>query len=176
MKFATTATLILMTTAAGHAQTAKLDADECAVWQRELSFAQSVEKHDAKAFAAHLHPGAVFSAATNAPVRGRDAVIKDWASLVEGKEVRLRWRPDVVNIGGDRGIAISRGPYVLEDARPDAKAKYRVGTFTSIWVKQPTSAEWLVLFDGGGPPGVQVKDAQEAQEFMDRAPKTCPAR
>jgi len=41
----------------------KLDADECAVWQRELTFAQSVEKHDAKAFAAHLHPGAVFSAA-----------------------------------------------------------------------------------------------------------------
>jgi ketosteroid isomerase-like protein len=154
---------------------AKLDADECAVWQRELTFAQSFEKHDAKAFAAHLHPGAVFSAGTNAPIRGRDAVIKDWAPLVEGKEIRLRWRPDVVNIGGDRGIAISRGPYVLEDIRPDAKVKFRVGQFTSIWVKQP-SGEWQVLFDGAGSPGPEVKDAEAAQEYLSRAPSACPGR
>ena len=32
---------------------------ECAVWQRELSFARSVADHDAAAFAEHLHPQAV---------------------------------------------------------------------------------------------------------------------
>jgi len=153
----------------------KLDADECTVWQRELTFAQSVEKHDAQAFAAHLHPGAVFNAATNSPARGRDAVIENWKPLVEGKEIRLRWRPEVVNIGGDRNIAISRGPFVLEDIRPDAKVKFRVGQFTSVWVKQPTG-EWVVLFDGGGPPPTEVKDAQAAQEYLSRAPSACPAR
>jgi ketosteroid isomerase-like protein len=173
---------VLMATEPGLAQTpasqatTRLDTDECDVWRREMSFAQSVEKHDAKAFAAHIHPGAVFSAATKAPVRGREAVVKDWARLIEGKELRLRWRPDVVNIGGDRNVAISRGPYVLEDNRPDAKARYRVGTFTSVWVRQPMSGEWLVLFDGGGPPGTQVKDAQTAEEFISRAPASCPAR
>ena len=35
-------------------------ADECAVWAREASFAQSVEDHDAKAFAEHLHADASF--------------------------------------------------------------------------------------------------------------------
>jgi ketosteroid isomerase-like protein len=154
---------------------AKLDADECAVWQRELTFAQSVEKHDAKAFTAHLHAGAVFSATTPTPVRGRDAVIQAWAPLVEGKELRLRWRPDMVNIGGDRNVAISRGPYVLEDTRPGAKVRFRVGQFTSVWVKQP-SGEWVVLFDGGGPPGTEVKDERAAQEHLARVSSACPAR
>lgn len=67
-----------------------MDAEECAVWQREMTFAKSLENHDAKSFAAHLHPGAVFNAATNAPVRGRDAVIEEWAPLVEGKHLKLR--------------------------------------------------------------------------------------
>ena len=34
-------------------------ADACAVWERETGFAQTVVDHDAKAFAAYLHPGAV---------------------------------------------------------------------------------------------------------------------
>ena len=102
---------------------AKLDPDECAVWQRELSFAQSVDNHDAKAFAAHLHPGAVFAAGTENPIRGGDAVLKNWAGLIEGRPLRLRWRPNIVNIGGNRNVAISRGPYLLEDTRPDAKPK-----------------------------------------------------
>ena len=37
-------------------------ADECAVWRRELSFATSVEAHDASAFESHLHAGTVFNA------------------------------------------------------------------------------------------------------------------
>jgi len=88
---------------------ARLDPDECAVWQRELSFAQSVDNHDVKAFAAHLHPGTVFAAATENPVRGADAVLKNWAALIEGRPLRLRWRPNIVNIGGNRNVAISRG-------------------------------------------------------------------
>ena len=103
-------------------------------------------------------------------------MIKAWEPLVEGRDIKLRWRPEFVSIGGDRNIAISRGPYVLEDTRPDAKVKFRAGTFTSIWVKQPESSEWLVLFDGGGPPGTEVKEAREAQEILSRAPKTCPAK
>ncbi len=42
----------------------KLSATECQVWERESSFAQSVARHDAPAFAAHVHEGAVFGAAS----------------------------------------------------------------------------------------------------------------
>ena len=147
--------------------------DECAVWRRELSFAQSVERHDAKSFAAHLHAGAVFNAGTDSPVRGRDAVVKAWTAIIAGKELRLRWHPDVVNIGGDPGIAISRGPFVMEDRKQDGTARYRVGTFMSIWLKQ--AGQWVVLFDGGGPPPMAVADAQAAEAFLGKARASCPA-
>jgi ketosteroid isomerase-like protein len=154
----------------------KLDPDECAVWQRELAFAQSVENHDAKAFAAHLHPGAVFAAGTENPVRGADAVLKNWAALIEGKPLRLRWRPNIVNIGGNRNVAISSGPYMMEDTRPDAKPRYRVGTFTTVWGRESTGAAWLVLFDGGGAAATSVDDLAAAEKFMAQAPASCPAR
>jgi len=155
---------------------AKLDSDECAVWQRELSFAQAVDNHDAKAFAAHLHPGAVFAAGTENPIRGGDAVLKNWAGLIEGRPLRLRWRPNIVNIGGNRNVAISRGPYMLEDTRPDAKPKYRVGTFTTVWGRESAEAPWLVLFDGGGAGATPVDDLAAAEKFMAQAPASCPAR
>ena len=41
--------------------------------------------------------------------RGREAVVKSWAGIVEGKAIALRWRPGIVNIGGEPTIAVSRG-------------------------------------------------------------------
>lgn len=153
-----------------------LDSDECAVWHRELSFAQSVDHHDAKAFASHLHPGAVFSAGTENPKRGADAVLKAWAGLIEWKPVRLRWRPGTVNIGGNRNVAISRGPYVIEDSGPHSKARYSVGEFTTIWARESTTAPWLIIFDGGGPGATPVADLAAAEKFMAQSPAICPAR
>ena len=148
---------------------ARPDADECAVWHRELSFAQSLENHDGKAFAAFIHPGAVFDAGTALPTRGREAVLKEWAPLIEGKELRVRWRPDVVNIGGDRNIAISRGPFTIEDTRAAAQAQFRVGTFSTIWVRRSAKEEWVVLFDGAGAAATPVKTREAAEEFMSHA-------
>ena len=49
-------------------------AAECQVWRRELSVPKSVEAHDPKAFASHLHPGAVFNAGSRSPLRGGETV------------------------------------------------------------------------------------------------------
>lgn len=149
-----------------------MTAEECAVWQRELSFAQSVDRHDAKAFAEHLHPNALFSAGTAQPTRGADAVAKSWASTIEGKPLILRWRPQFVNIGVEADLAFSRGPYVVEDPRPDAKTRYRKGHFVSVWKKDPRSGVWHVLFDGGGAATGPV-DAEEAAKHMAQAPASC---
>ena len=149
------------------------DPDECAVWRRELSFAMSVENHDANAFASHLDPGAVFGAGTESPIRGRDAVLKAWAGLIAGGDTRLRWRPRYVSIGADRNIAFSQGPFVLEDKRPDGTPRFRVGTFSSVWIRR--AGKWVVLFDGGATPA-EVKDAQAAEAHLVSAPAACPSR
>ncbi len=153
--------------------TASMSADECAVWAREQSFAKSVDDHDAKAFAEHLHPGALFNAGTATPTRGAEAVTKDWLGIIEGKQIVLRWRAQFVNIGGEADVAISRGPYVLEDPRPDAKARYRVGHFVSVWKKDARSGVWHVLFDGGGPAPVAAETADAAEKFLAQAPTRC---
>src|SRR5690242_13367645 len=63
--------------AAAPAVTHAADAS-CTVWQRELSFARSVEQHDAAAFASHIEADAVFAANTPRPQRGKEAVLTHW--------------------------------------------------------------------------------------------------
>jgi len=141
-------------------------ANECEVWRREFSFAQSVEAHDAVAFAAHLHPGAVFNAGAVDAQRGRSAIAREWEPIIAGKDLVLRWRPGVVQIGGIDNIAISRGPYAMEDLRPGAAVRWRVGWYQSIWVREP-GGEWLVLFDGSPATPRPVDSAEAARRHLD---------
>jgi len=137
---------------------------ECAVWAREQSFARSVERHDAEAFAEHLHPGAIFNAGNVAAQRGRDAVLKAWAGIIEGQSVVLRWRPGVVQIGGDPDIALSRGPYLMEIPGAEPAKRWRVGEFQSIWVRDGDA--WRVLYDMGATPPQPIETLEAARRYV----------
>ncbi|HUP05856.1 MAG TPA: nuclear transport factor 2 family protein [Caldimonas sp.] len=137
---------------------------ECAVWAREQSFARAVERHDADAFAEHLHPGAIFNAGEVAAPRGREAVVKAWAGIVEGQTVVLRWRPGVVQIGGDPDVALSRGPYLLELPGAEPAKRWRVGEFQSIWVRDRDA--WRVLYDMGATPPQPMETPEAARRFV----------
>lgn len=149
----------------------KLSADECAVWARELSFAQSVADHDAAAFAAHVHAGAVFGAKRAQAERGRDAVVQGWAGIVEGKKLKLLWYPTMVAIGGEPDIAYSSGPALYESLAPGAKQRYSLGGFQSIWHKDADGV-WRVLFDDGVPPVPAT--AEQAAAFKQARKEICP--
>ena len=148
-----------------------LSARECEVWARELSFAQSVADHDAAAFASHLQAGAAFGASRPAPTRGREAIAQRWAGIVEGKAVRLQWYPTRVTIGGAKDVAWSSGPSLFEDLAPDAKQRFSIGMFHSVWHRDADGV-WRVLFDDGieGRPATSA----EAMAFRDARRTTCP--
>ncbi len=134
-------------------------ADECAVWRREQAFSRSVESHDARSFQSFLHAGTVFQAGTADADRGSDTVAQQWLGIIAGKTIALRWRPGIVQIGGEPGIAVSRGPYILQRVQagtPD----YRVGMYQTVWVRDGRDGVWRVLFDGS---------ATTAQPMADRA-------
>ena len=140
-----------------------LTADECAVWQREQSFARSVAAHDAAAFADHVGQNAAFGAASREPTRGRDAIVKRWAGLIEGKRVLLRWYPSRVTMApGIDDIAWSSGPSLVEVLDPKAKDKYLLGAFHSVWHKD-ADGMWRVLFDDGLEP--RPATAEEVSAF-----------
>jgi ketosteroid isomerase-like protein len=149
------------------------NADECAVWARESSFAKSVEDHDANAFAEHLHADASFISGRDSVARGRDAVIADWTPLIAGKDVRLHWYPDAVTVSGDSGVAVSRGPYWMENLAPDAKEKWMAGRFISTWVRD-AKGTWHVLYDGGGG-NVPKPATREEIDKLVAGRKACPA-
>lgn len=144
-------------------------ADECAVWRRELAFARSVESHDARAFESFLHAGAVFDAGSVDADRGRDAVMKSWGEIVDGKTIALRWRPGVVQIGGEPGIAVSRGPYILHRMQAGA-AVYRVGMYQTIWVRDARDGAWRILFDGSATTGQAMGDRAAADRWVEEQP------
>ena len=143
--------------------------DECAVWRREQGFARSVERHDAAAFESFLHAGAVFDVATPGAERGREAVVKSWAAIVEGKAIALRWRAGIVTIGGEPTIAVSRGPYILQTTK-DGVAGWRVGMFQSVWMRDPKDAVWRILFDGSATTGQSVDDRAAADRWIEQQP------
>ena len=149
-----------------------MSAAECAVWDRERSFAQSVETHDAVAFAEHVREDAVFEAGTPAPTRGRTQVVANWSDTIAGKGQLLRWYPNIVTIGGNADIALSHGVFWLQDDSPTAKQRFRTGSFNTIWQKG-SDGVWKVLFDWGGTLPVAVT-AEDLGKLKAALPASCP--
>ena len=149
-----------------------MSAAECEVWNRERSFAASVEHHDAAAFADHVHAKAAFDAGSPEPIHGRAAVVDGWKGIIEGKQIKLGWSPGIVTIGGDGSLAISRGPSWIEDLRPNPKQQYRIGEFISTWIRD-TDGTWRVLFDGGAAP-MRAATADDVAKLVASLPKECP--
>jgi ketosteroid isomerase-like protein len=153
---------------------APMSAAECEVWAREKSFAAASAAHDTAAFTEHVHPGAVFVNGNQAPSRGRAKILEDWAPIIEGKDIHLGWYPGFVAIGGDDHLAISRGPYWIENPDPtvDPAKRYRVGNFQSIWVRDK-DGQWRVFVDGGTGPS-RPSSAEEVAALKAQLPPECP--
>src|SRR5436190_15405605 len=149
-----------------------MSATECQVWERERTFAASVASHDTKAFAEHVHPDAVFAAATDHTQRGRDTILTHWTDIIEGKKLSLEWRPQYVSIAADSNVAMSRGPYVFSSKDDKGVSKFAIGTFVSIWVRKDAAAPWMVALDGGAPPPKEVSE-EEARAHLASAPARC---
>ncbi|WP_448227960.1 YybH family protein [Pseudoxanthomonas mexicana] len=150
---------------------AEMNAVECEVFNRELAFAKTVDRHDVAAFSSFLLEGAVFNVGTNTPVRGASAITQAWAGIISGKTFSLKWRPEFALIGGDPDTAITHGPYLIWQANVDGKSEYAAGHFSSVWKRMP-NGEWFVLFDGGGEPPRKIA-ATEAQALFDGLPTQC---
>lgn len=120
----------------------------CAVWQRELSFARSVQQHDANAFRRHVAGDAVFDATSAKPARGAATIARRWAAIIAGGAVHLDWYPTHVVASSDGRLAYSSGPYLLEDAAPNARSRYTIGHFATVW-RLERDGGWRVAFDGG---------------------------
>jgi len=165
--------IVLLAALAAPAPAAMASAERaaCEVWQRELAFAGSVQRHDARAFAAFLAGDSVFDANADKPVRGPQAIVRHWAAILAGKAVRLDWYPQHVVASADGMLANSSGPYLFENRAANVSARYTIGRFSTTW-RRAADGTWRVAFDGGES-GRPASD-QDAAAFRRGRQRACP--
>jgi ketosteroid isomerase-like protein len=110
------------------------------VFEAERAFAESMAKRDFTGFADHVADDAIFYGDKGAQ-RGKAAVLAAWRPFFDGPNAPFSWRPESVEVLESGGLALSTGP-VLDPAGQ------RVGTFNSIWRREP-DGRWRVVFDKG---------------------------
>jgi len=107
----------------------------------ETAFAATMAHRDLKAFARFLAPDAVF---VDDPVnRGPAAIVAAWRSYFDGAQAPFSWAPETIAVLDTGRLALSSGPVLA----PDGK---RVGTFNSVWRREP-DGRWRIVLDHGCP-------------------------
>jgi ketosteroid isomerase-like protein len=109
----------------------------------ERAFAKSMADRDHAAFVSYLSDETVFFGA-NGVQRGVKQVADTWKRFYEGAKAPFSWEPEQVEVLDSGTLALSSGP-VFD---PDHK---RIGTFNSVWKKEP-GGKWKIVFDKGCPP------------------------
>ena len=108
----------------------------------ERAFAKTMADRDHAAFAALVAEDAVFFGSADV-LRGRTAVAEGWKHFFTPQAAPFSWEPAEVEVVGGT-LAFSSGP--VRDP-----AGNRVGTFNSVWRREP-DGRWRVVFDKGCPP------------------------
>ncbi len=113
------------------------------VRRAEIAFAKTMVDRDHTAFASFLAEEAVFVSPSRV-LRGAKEVAAGWKRFYEGPQAPFSWEADQVQVLDSGTLALSSGPV------RDASGK-RVGTFNSIWRREP-GGKWKVVIDHGCPP------------------------
>jgi ketosteroid isomerase-like protein len=132
---------------------------------REISFSQSVESKDIKAFRAFLDDDARFVGSS--VVRGPDEITTAWEGFFSDDGPAIKWRPQFVEVLEDSTLALTRGPYRMIAKDEEGFLVEHWGTFNSIWRKNP-DGEWRVVFDAGNvaaaPPDEEIQALLELED------------
>ena len=121
---------------------ARLEAIAAQVKAREIAFAQTMADRRFDRFADFVAEDAVFRGA--ALRIGRTEIVEKWRRFFDGPKAPFSWAPETVEVLDSGTLGLSSGP-VLD---PTGK---RVGTFNSVWRREP-DGRWRVTFDKGCPP------------------------
>ena len=107
----------------------------------EIAFAKTLADRDVKAFRAMIAPDVIWLA--DQTLRGPDQVLTRWQKFFDAPQPPFSWAPELVEVQEGGKLALSTGPVL----NPAGK---RVGTYTSIWRREPGGG-WKIIFDRGCP-------------------------
>jgi ketosteroid isomerase-like protein len=111
------------------------------VRRTETAFARTMADRDSAAFARFLAAETIFMSNGRA-TRGAKEVVERWKEFFSGP-APFSWAPEFVEVLDTGTLAMSSGPV------RDASGK-RVGTFNSVWRREP-NGDWKIVLDNGCP-------------------------
>jgi ketosteroid isomerase-like protein len=109
----------------------------------ERAFAATMKARDFAAFKTYIAEEAIFFSGET-PLRGRDAIAREWRKFYDGAQAPFSWEPEQVEVVDSGTLAYSGGPVY------DPSGK-KVGRFNSIW-RLEAPGRWKVVFDRGEQP------------------------
>ena len=107
----------------------------------EVAFAKTLAERDVKTFRRMIAPDVIWLA--DVPLRGPEQVLTRWQKFFDAPQPPFSWSPETVEVQQGGKLALSTGPVVNTAGK-------RVGTYTSIWRREP-GGEWRIIFDRGCP-------------------------
>lgn len=110
------------------------------VRRAEESFAASMASRDASAFAGFISEDAVFINGGK-PLRGKAAIVDEWAKYFVPQAAPFAWRPELVEVASSGTLGYTEGPVLSPSGDVFAR-------FFTTWQWSP-SGRWLVVFDNG---------------------------
>ena len=108
----------------------------------EEAFAQTMADRDHQAFVSFLSEETVFFGRSG-EIRGKEAVAAAWKPLYEAPGAPFSWQPESATVLESGTLGLTSGPIFTPDGS-------RVGTFNSVWRREPDGS-WKVVFDRGCP-------------------------
>ena len=112
------------------------------LWATERAFAQTMADRDHTAFVSFLSEEAVFFGGRG-EIRGSEAVAAAWKPFFDGPEAPFSWQPESAAVLDSGTLGLTSGPVFAADGS-------RIGTFNSVWRRNPDGA-WKLVFDRGCP-------------------------
>ena len=136
----------------------------------EIAFSRSVETGDAEQFRELIDPDARFVGSSGSVRHGPSEVFAAWSGFFEEDGPRIIWRPEIVEVLDDGGLALSRGPYIFTTNNDDGSTSTSWGMFNSVW-RLNNDGIWRVVFDAGGPQ--EGKPPESVHELIQQPVTDC---
>ena len=125
-----------------------LKAAAAAIVQSDAAFAASVAAKDRTRFLSFVAEATTFNGGAANQLRGKDAVMKEWADFFSPDGPTLTWTPTKGEVIGAGDVGYTTGRSLYRSKGPDGKVTERRGEYLTVWRKQ-ADGSWQVVFDTG---------------------------